>query len=236
MPTFYTPDITEPIYVLPQAESKHAIKVLRLNEGAVIQLFDGKGSIYNCEISIADAKRCEVKILTKKFVEPQKPSLHIAIAPTKNNDRFEWFLEKATEIGISEITPLLCQQSERKKIKLERFEKILIAAMKQSKQAYLPKLNELTKFSDFIKNNSSEQQLMAHCEQTDKKQLNTALKLGKNTIILIGPEGDFSKAEIELALKNNFKPVALGNSRLRTETAGIYACAAYNYYVNSPVN
>jgi 16S rRNA (uracil1498-N3)-methyltransferase len=150
--------------------------------------------------------------------------LHLAVAPTKMNERYEWFLEKATEIGIQEITPIICDNSERTVIKIDRFQKIIESAMKQSLHYFLPKLNEPISFKEFIKSPQNGQLFIAHCEETNKKSLKNEVMIGQNTIILIGPEGDFSSKEIQLALENSFIPVSLGNSRLRTETAAVAAC------------
>lgn len=230
MHLFYTPDITSDTYTLDQQESKHCVKVLRLSEGDKIVLIDGIGGWYQCVISDANAKACQVAVDTK-IVDYKKPdfNLHIAIAPTKNNDRLEWFLEKATEIGISEITPLLCRFSERKVIKSERLERIVISAMKQSQKAYLPKLNELTPFADFVSNYTDENKVIAHCYDQDKRTLKSEYAGGDITI-LIGPEGDFSEEEVALAIQKGYVPVSLGESRLRTETAGVVACHTVNLY------
>lgn len=163
--------------------------------------------------------------MSSTFFEPTNYELHLVVAPTKMNDRYEWFLEKATEIGVSEITPIICEHSERKEIKPERFEKILLSAMKQSLQYYLPKLNPATRFSDFIKKENGGQLFIAHCVETDKKELAKEAQAKGKITILIGPEGDFSEKEISLALTNRYIPVSLGNTRLRTETAAVYASA-----------
>ncbi len=231
MQLFYTPDInlTASTFILDEAESKHAIKVLRLNTGDKINLVNGKGTFYNAEITQAHAKKCELKILSVIDENNTKPHIHIAIAPTKNNDRLEWFIEKATEIGISEITPIICQRSERKVIKTDRLEKTAIAAMKQSLKATLPKINEAIAFKDFIKKNTlTKNCFIAHCLDNTEKHLADICIKNETVLVLIGPEGDFSKDEIELALKTNFKPISLGKSRLRTETAGIVACHTLN--------
>jgi len=211
-------------FTFDKAESKHVIRVLRKKENDILYLTNGNGFLFTSKISIANDKKCLVDIIKVEFKEKTfSYNLHIAIAPTKNNQRLEWFLEKATEIGISEITPLICNHSERKIVKIERFEKVLISAMKQSNQFYLPKMNESIPFKDFIKREQEGDLFIAHCEKTDKKSFKNQLKKNKKITIIIGPEGDFSLDEIELALKNNFIPVSLGNSRLRTETAGIVA-------------
>ena len=224
MHLFYVPNIaTENI--LPEEESQHAVKVLRLKSGDEIVLVDGRGGWYRAEITNPHPKRCEFEI-KETILEYGKRNykLHIAIAPTKNIERFEWFLEKATEIGIDEITPLLCQFSERKIIKPERLEKIIVSASKQSLKAYFPILNPLCSFNEFLKNNDATQKFIAHCYEEDKKTLQSLYTKSSDVIILIGPEGDFSPKEVEKALKSNYLPVSLGESRLRTETAGVVAC------------
>lgn len=230
MHLFYTPDIAGDEYTLPEEESKHCIKVLRLEVGDEIYLIDGKGGFYRCEISQAHPKHCEVKCVEKTENYGQRDyRIHIAIAPTKNIERIEWFLEKCTEIGIDEITPLLCDHSERKVIKEDRLEKVIISAMKQSLKAYLPKLNPMTDFSRFVKNNHDPLKCIAHCDEGNKKRLDELYTPHQNVTILIGPEGDFSENEIKLAIEQDFKPITLGESRLRTETAGIVACHSINF-------
>tara|TARA_B100000508_G_scaffold130740_1_gene118335 strand:- start:44841 stop:45539 length:699 start_codon:yes stop_codon:yes gene_type:complete len=208
--------------VLPPEESRHACKVLRMSQGDEMEVVNGNGELFTGRISIADTKKCQLSKLNYSQFDRDQFEIHIAIAPTKMNDRFETFLEKATELGVHRITPLLCSNSERKKIKLDRYNKVLVAAMKQSKRLFLPHLDELTSYSDFISEHSSG--LIAHCEETAKEGLTNVLK-PSSCPILIGPEGDFTPAEIELALKNGYKPVSLGKTRLRTETAGLYACS-----------
>lgn len=213
------------LLIFDKIESRHIIKVLRKKESDILQITNGKGLLFQASIFDANEKQCSVSILS--VIEKPKSHpyyLHIAIAPTKLNERFEWFLEKATEIGIDEITPLLCEHSERKIIKTARFEKIIIAASKQSLHFHSPKLNELTSLSEFMTKEIGGSKLIAHCEDQDKILLKQVVKPNETITILIGPEGDFSLQEIKLALKNNYKPVSLGNSRLRTETAGIVAC------------
>ena len=205
-------------------ESRHIVKVLRKNVGDTLHITNGKGWLFEAELTLAGMKHCSVTI-TSKVVQAKRPfNLHLAVAPTKMNDRYEWFLEKATEIGVETITPLICDHSERKIIKIERFEKIIQSAIKQSKQCYLPKLNKPIAFKDFISQDFTNQKFIAHCEETDKKTLKSQLQKHKDCIILIGPEGDFSVKEIEMALQHNFIPVTLGKTRLRTETAAIAAC------------
>ncbi len=229
MQLFYTPDIKTNIYTLNEIESKHCIKVLRLNVNDHIQLIDGKGNFYEAKIIDSNPKKCIVEIIeTTKDFGKRNHYLHIAIAPTKNIDRFEWFLEKATEIGIDEITPILCEHSERKTIKAERLEKIIVSAIKQSIKAYKPKLNDLMNYSDFIQQNFNGVKYIAHCEENKKVLLKNTYSKGQNVIILIGPEGDFSPKEIDKAINNNFTEISLGENRLRTETAGVVACHTIN--------
>ena len=214
--------------ILSAEESKHATKVLRKKEDDILNFTDGKGGFYKAEITVADSRKCRLQIVSSEQKEKQHNYyLHIAIAPTKNMDRFEWFLEKATEIGIDEITPIICEHSERKIIKKERCNRILLSAMKQSLKFYLPKLNEAITLKDFLKQDFKGNKYIAHCEEGNKTELRTEIK-EQRTLILIGPEGDFSPAEIEMALKNQYKAVSLGTSRLRTETAGIIAVHTIN--------
>ena len=226
MQLFYNPDISEKsnTFSFPKDESRHIIKVLRKKTGDTLHITNGKGYLFTAEITIADQKNCVVSIENSEFKKPTDYKLHLAVAPTKMNDRYEWFLEKATEIGITSITPIYCDHSERKKIKTDRFEKILQSAMKQSLHLYLPILNEPISFKDYINQDFSGDLFIAHCEETDKKSLKNEIKPNTETTILIGPEGDFSVNEIETAIKNKFIPVTLGNTRLRTETAAIVAC------------
>ncbi len=229
MHLFYTPDINEKIYSLNEEESKHCMRVLRLQKDDKINLIDGKGGLYTARIIDTNPKKCILEVLDYKQEYGKRDFyLHIAIAPTKNISRFEWFLEKATEIGIDEITPLLCEHSERKIIKPNRLNKVITAAVKQSLKAYHPKLNVLTKFSDFISANNKGEKYIAHCEENEKRNLKDICKSKTDIVILIGPEGDFSPKEIKQAQENNFTEISLGNSRLRTETAGIVACHTIN--------
>lgn len=228
MQLFYNPNISklEKEVTFDKEESRHIVKVLRMKDGDTFKITNGKGSFFSAEMINANPKGCLVKILSEEMQQPLPYQLHLAVAPTKLNDRYEWFLEKATEIGISEITPIICDHSERKTIKPERYEKILQSAMKQSLKAYLPVLNEAVSYKDFINSekNSEGLKCIAHCEETDKKSLKSVLKQNQKITILIGPEGDFSSEEIELAKQAGFIPVTLGESRLRTETAAVVAC------------
>lgn len=226
MQLFYNPDITEEAsqIIFPKEESKHIIKVLRKTEGDILHITNGSGWLFTAKISMADIKNCVATIITKKEQVKRNYKVHLAVAPTKMNDRYEWFLEKATEIGIDTITPIICDNSERKVIKIDRYEKILLSAMKQSLSCFKPTLNNAISFKEFIGNTFTGQKFIAHCEETEKKSLKNELKLNQDIIILIGPEGDFSVKEIEMAINNKFIPVTLGNTRLRTETAAIVAC------------
>ncbi len=224
MTTFYLPEVKEGITILSPEESRHAAKVLRLKSGDSIQIFDGHGGLYTAEIIDPHHKKTAFRIVDKEHYPPPVSYIHIAIAPTKNIDRTEWFVEKAVEIGISEISFILCKNSERKVLKLDRIEKKAISAMKQSMNGFLPRINELATFKDFITQVDQDGKYIAYVDFNNPKQLVEAAKDNKNHCVLIGPEGDFSIEELELALEHGFKKVALGNSRLRTETAGIVAC------------
>ena len=226
MQLFFNPDLTEHdnTATFPKDESRHIVKVLRKRTGDTLMITNGSGWIFESKIIDANQKACTISII-KTTHQPKRPyKLHLAVAPTKMNDRYEWFLEKATEIGIDEITPIICEHSERKTVKTERFERILQSAMKQSLSCYLPKLNAPIPFSEFIANKMEGQLFVAHCEDTNKASLKQTIKPQLPTTILIGPEGDFSVKEIETALANDFIPVTLGETRLRTETAAIVAC------------
>jgi 16S rRNA (uracil1498-N3)-methyltransferase len=232
MQLFYNPNIDETTesFSFDKEESRHIIKVLRKKDSDILHVTNGLGLLFETEITLASDNKCTVKILSIKKTEAPKFNLHLAVAPTKMNDRFEWFLEKATEIGIQEITPIFCDRSERKAINPERFEKIILSAMKQSNETFLPKLNQAVSFKEFIKQKNEGLNLIAHCEETDKKSLKDVLKPNENVTLLIGPEGDFSEKEIALALENKFQPVMLGNTRLRTETAAVVACHSVVFF------
>jgi len=226
MQLFYNPDINEVTeqFSFNKEESKHITKVLRKKEGDILNITNGNGWLFKAEISVANIKNCLATIIEKELQPKRIYSLHLAVAPTKINDRYEWFLEKATEIGIDSITPIICDHSERKIIKHERLEKIIQSAMKQSLNCYLPKLHNAIKFSDYFKQDFTGQLFIAHCEETDRKSLKAELQTNADITILIGPEGDFSIKEIQTAIQNKFIPVSLGTTRLRTETAAIVAC------------
>ena len=228
MHVFYTPDIQKN-NELPEEEAQHCTRVLRLGIGDEITLTDGKGHFYKAEITVATNKRCLVAIKETIFQEPLWPChLHIAMAPTKNMDRTEWFAEKATEIGFDELTFLNCRFSERKVIKTERIAKILVSAIKQSLKARLPRLNEMTDFNRFISQPFEGRKFIAHCYEGEKPLLKDVVRKGEDALVLIGPEGDFSEEEVKQAIENGFEPISLGRSRLRTETAALVACHILN--------
>lgn len=226
MQLFYNSEILQNTqqFTFDKTESRHIVRVLRKKEGDTIFITNGLGFLFTSKVLIPNDKKCLVTITNvENFKKPWNYYLHIAIAPTKLNDRFEWFLEKATEIGIDEITPIICEHSERKVLKLDRMEKIIQSAAKQSLKYHFPKLNEPISFNEFMKQNFNGQLFIAHCEETSKKSLKSALEPSKTTTILIGPEGDFSTKEINQSLEHKFIPVSLGTSRLRTESAGVVA-------------
>ena len=226
MQLFYHPTLENNTleFTFPADESRHIAKVLRKTSGDILHITNGRGCLFQAEIVLADHKQCRAKIISTHTVPPAPYKLHMVVAPTKLNDRFEWFLEKATEIGVHEITPILCERSERKVIKMDRMEKVVLSAMKQSLHSYLPKLNEAIPFKDYLALPKDGDLFIAHCGEDQKKELYHSLRPNRDTIILIGPEGDFSTAEINLALNRGFKAVTLGETRLRTETAAIVAC------------
>lgn len=229
MQLFYTPNIDSNTYTFSKEESKHCIKVLRKKVGDNIHLVDGKGNLFHTELVDDNPKACIVEVKQKESdFNKRNYRIHMVVAPTKNNDRFEWFLEKATELGVDEITPIICQNSERKVIKPERLNKILVAAMKQSLKAYLPTLNDAVSWNDFIQQGFNTDRFIAHCGAGRKTPFKQWIKPQQEVMILIGPEGDFAETEVEEAMSNGFVPVSLGNSRLRTETAAVIACHTIN--------
>jgi len=229
MHIFYTPDLQDDTYRLSEEESKHCVRVLRLTEGENLFLVDGKGLFCEAVIINANPKACLLQVRDKKSNYGKKDyQLIIGVSPTKNIDRYEWFLEKATEIGIDAVIPLLSRYSERKEIKPERLEKVMISAMKQSIKAYLPVLNPMQAFKKTITTPFAGQRFIAHCNEGEKLLLRDAVIKGKDVFILIGPEGDFSTEEVEMAVNEGFIPISLGDSRLRTETAALVACHTVN--------
>ena len=226
MHLFYTPEITGDSHILEEQESKHAIRVLRLTEGDNVILIDGIGGWYEARIEGEHPKACVLSIISHSDnYKPLPYQLHIAISPTKNMDRFEWFLEKATEIGISRVTPLICKRSERKQLKMDRLDRILVSAMKQSLKAFKPVLSDPAPMTQFLKQKQQGTLGIAHCYPLDRLSLSDIEKSGKYTI-LVGPEGDFSEEELEAAITAGYRPLHLGESRLRTETAGVHICSA----------
>ena len=234
---FYTPQIVGTAdeigktYSLDEEESGHCVRVLRYTRGDEILLTNGQGMTYTAVITNPHPKHCEFEVRTaEKQSKHHSNYIHIAIAPTKNVERIEWFVEKCTEIGVDEITPLLCRFSERKQLRIDRLQKIILSAAKQSLTPYLPKLNEMTDCTEFIRHTEEETRFIAHCYKEDKRDLRNEIKPGKSVVVMIGPEGDFSEQEIAEALQHHFVPVSLGESRLRTETAGIVACHICNLF------
>lgn len=224
MQLFYSPDISQDQenFTFDKEESKHIVRVLRKKSGDILYVSDGNGTLFTTQITLESDKKCVTKIIDFQKDPLPKHRIHIAVAPTKMNERYEWFLEKATEIGVSEITPIICEHSERKVVKMERFEKIVQSAMKQSLQNYLPKLNEPIALKDFLNQEFSEDLYIAHCEEDKEKTLlKNAITPDKNYLLLIGPEGDFSTKEIKQSIDKGFTPVSLGHTRLRTETAAV---------------
>ena len=212
-------------FTFDREESKHIVKVLRKADGDKLFVTNGMGDLFTTEVVLASENKCQVKIISVEHFERRKHYLHLVVAPTKMNDRYEWFLEKATEIGVDEITPIFCDHSERKNIKLDRFIKIVQSASKQSLQYYTPIVNEPVLLKDFLKQKHDGQLFIAHCEDDIKNSLKDSVKAASKVVILIGPEGDFSSNEITVALDAGFVPVSLGETRLRTETAAVVACS-----------
>ncbi|TGE06010.1 16S rRNA (uracil(1498)-N(3))-methyltransferase [Hymenobacter fodinae] len=221
--TFYAPDLTTPVYTLPEDESKHAVRVLRLTAGDAVELVDGRGGVYEATVETADAKRCRLRVVQEHQVPRRPYTVHLAVAPTKNLDRMEWLVEKATEIGVERFSFLRSARSERRELKLERLEKIAVSALKQSGQAWLPEFSELTDFAKFLPTIAGEAAFIAHLEEGDRTPLSQVAATGSTCCILIGPEGDFTPQEIEAAFAQGIRPVTLGSSRLRTETAALAA-------------
>ncbi len=234
MQLFYSPTLDSSVsqFTFPAEESRHIVKVLRKKEGDLLQITNGKGYLFEAMILFADTKKCKTKIISATKKHQKMHWLHMVVAPTKNNDRYEWFLEKATEIGVNEITPIICERSERKTTKPDRMQKIVQSAMKQSVRAYLPKLNKAITYKEFIEQPRKGLLFIAHCDKDEKIELKRRVAPDKGVTILIGPEGDFSRSEIETAYKKGFLPISLGQNRLRTETAAIVACTIVNMINN----
>ncbi len=228
MHTFYIEDIGETV-TLSEIESKHAIKVLRLKIGATVRLVNGKGLEAFANIVFDHPKRCEVEIIKKNKETKAPTKIVIAIAPTKSNDKIEWFLEKAIEIGLTDFVPIICKNSERKKFNETRWKKVAISALKQSQRLWIPTIHNPIKVEDFIKNNTTDIKTIAYCGEFEKKDFSSIVDSSKNQLILIGPEGDFTPEETQFAFDNGFAPVSLGTNRLRTETAGVVACTMMKF-------
>jgi 16S rRNA (uracil1498-N3)-methyltransferase len=234
MQFFYNPDLDPSVseFAFPEDESKHIVKVLRKKEDDVLHITNGKGQLFEAKILSADAKKCRAEVISRSKKHRRMHWFHLVIAPPKSNDRYEWFLEKATEIGVNEITPIICERSERRTVKRERSEKIVQSAMKQSLRTYLPQLNEAISFDDFLEKEHNGLLFIAHCEDTDKVDLKRKVAPDHDLTVLIGPEGDFSKTEIRSAEEKGFQPVSLSRGRLRTETAAIVTCTVVNMINN----
>lgn len=226
---FFAPDISS-IPELPEGESGHCCRVLRMKEGDIIRVTDGKGNIYLCKITAAHPKHTSLEIISQEHVVPRNYKVTLAVAPTKNSDRMEWLAEKAEEIGVDRIVLLKCERSERKNLRPERLQRILVSAMNQSLDAYLPELGEIISFKEFISSAPAEaQKFFGYCSQEfPKKDFVRECKKGGDVIVMIGPEGDFTQQEVALAVEKGFLPVTFGEKRLRTETAGVFAICAVN--------
>jgi 16S rRNA (uracil1498-N3)-methyltransferase len=237
MQLFYAPDIIPPVYTLDEEESRHAVKVLRLGVGGRLHLVDGRGTLYEAEVATASPRGCEVRVVSSIPEFGRRGyRLTMAVAPTKNSDRYEWFLEKATEVGVDTVIPIECANSERRVFRPERAAKVVVSAMKQSLKAYLPELTPLTPVREVLERPFEGVKLIAHCraegetaggcDPVRRVPVTGVLRPGTDVLILIGPEGDFTAEEVSLALKNGFVPISLGDSRLRTETAALVAVTA----------
>ncbi|QBA63848.1 16S rRNA (uracil(1498)-N(3))-methyltransferase [Muriicola soli] len=228
MQLFFNPEITESskTFSLSPDEGRHLLKVLRKKKGDHFHVTNGKGWIFVAALDNTDPKNTTATVVSAEKRHPKMHYLHMAVAPTKSNDRFEWFLEKATEIGINEITPIICERSERKTLKMERLQKVIQGAMKQSQRCYLPVLNPAVSMKEFLEKEHQGIRFIAHCHKEEKVELKRRIAPDKRITILIGPEGDFTENEVDLAYEKGFLSVSLGESRLRTETAALYACTA----------
>lgn len=233
MQVFYAPDISGETFVLDEKESRHCVRVMRMTKNTPVKLIDGKGNLYEGVIYQADPSRCVIKIMNViNSFEKRDYVLHIAISLLKSHERFEWFVEKCVEIGIDEITPVICKNTEKKEIKHDRINNLIISAMKQSLKTSTTIFNDTCSFNDFIKRDYSGKKMIAHCNPNLlRNKIDKEYTKGDKAVILIGPEGDFAENEIKSAIAEGFKPVHLGNSRLRTETAGIAACHSI-YFIN----
>jgi len=231
LPYFYEPQVTftNTSFVLSEETSRHCVQVLRMQTSEQLQLTDGAGNLYTAAITKADKKHCEVIIQDIRYMEQEAKRICVAVSLLKNANRFEWFLEKATEIGVQEIVPLLCERTERQHFRYDRMQGITVAAMLQSQQCWLPLLHEPTPLQQVITTSNYADKRIAHCVAGEDKILINTLPVQDAVQILIGPEGDFTSKEIEMALQQGYKPVSLGNTRLRTETAGVMASTLLMY-------
>lgn len=232
MQLFYAPQITLPLYTLTEEESRHCVKVLRLSKGDSLYLTDGFGRLFTAVVEMPDIRKCHVRITeTAESFEARPYNLTVACAPTKNSDRFEWFAEKATEVGIDRIVPLLCRHSERRTLNTERVERVVVSAMKQSLKAYKPAVELVTGFEEFIHEDAAEYKFIAHCREDcgERVYLGDYIRPSSSITVLIGPEGDFSREEIDAALKIGYVGVHLGSMRLRTETAALMAAMCVSF-------
>jgi 16S rRNA (uracil1498-N3)-methyltransferase len=227
---FYQPELIHGCNFLNEDESRHCIKVLRKKSGDIISITDGRSTFYTAVITEAHPKKCNFTIQAIKKETPKKHHIHLAVSPTKNSDRMEWMMEKCVELGIGEFTPLLCKNTERKTFKTDRLEKIAINAMKQSQRATVPAIHPLTSYSEFINSHSANEtsRFIAHVDHSNPHHLIHTAKAENHYVVLIGPEGDFTPVELEHATRHGYVKVSLGNSRLRTETAGLAACHILN--------
>lgn len=227
MQLFYTPSLTPETrqFEFDKDESRHIVRVLRNKEGDTLSTTNGKGYIFGCRIIDAHPQHCRAEVTEVQRKYPKRYHLHLAVALTKNSSRYEWFLEKATEIGVHEITPLICSRSERKSAKAGRLEKVVESAMKQSLRAFLPTLHPPKPLKEFLEEDRQGMLFIAHCQEEEKTDLKRRMGADQDVVILIGPEGDFTLDEIKLAYERGYSPVSLGEARLRTETAAIMACA-----------
>ena len=232
---FFNPTLDNSVsqFSLEQEESRHIVKVLRRQAGDRLYITNGKGYLFTAEILEASPKRCTARVLEARKTPPPHFELHLAVAPPKRVERFQWFLEKATEIGVSRITPLLCERSERETLPVERLQRVIQEAMKQSLQTFLPVLEPAVSFGDFLEREHPPLRFIAHCEETEKAELYRRVGADKDVAVLIGPEGDFTPSEIQAACQKGFVPVSLGKNRLRTETAALVACLTVNLVNNS---
>lgn len=231
MQVFYAPDINGTVHILEENESRHIVKVLRMKKGMPVNLIDGKGTLYEGEIEDDNLRRCIIKITgSVRNYESRSYNIHIAISPLKNNDRFEWFVEKSVELGIDSITPLICHNTEKQSVKLERINGIIVAAMKQSLKAKITTLNKPVDFRKFIENKPEGIRMIAHCSSSHSRtNLKDIYRKENDAIILIGPEGDFTDEEIMMAAESGYTGISLGPARLRTETAGVAACHSVHF-------